>query len=75
MNVVNLDSRKTFDTLSHSALLEELAAHGLEEYTVCWVKIWLDGQAQGAVGTGATSSWWSVTAAVLQGNSSGASSA
>lgn len=39
--------------------------------TVCWVKIWLDGQAQGAVGTGATSSWWSLTAGVLQGTALG----
>ena len=29
---------KAFDTVSHSILLEKLAAHGLDRYTLCWAK-------------------------------------
>jgi len=43
VNVVYLDFSKAFDTVSHRVLLEKLAAHGLDRYTVCWVRTWLDG--------------------------------
>ncbi|PKU49222.1 rna-directed dna polymerase from mobile element jockey-like [Limosa lapponica baueri] len=46
MDVVGLDFSKAFDTVSHSILLEELAAHGLGSHTFHWVKNWLDGRAQ-----------------------------
>lgn len=29
---------KAFDTFSHSILLEELASHGMGDYTLLWVK-------------------------------------
>ncbi|PKU35456.1 rna-directed dna polymerase from mobile element jockey-like [Limosa lapponica baueri] len=38
VDVVYLDLSKAFDTVSHSILLEKLAAHGLDECTVHWVK-------------------------------------
>ncbi|GAB0180519.1 hypothetical protein GRJ2_000517200 [Grus japonensis] len=38
VDVVYLDFSKAFDTVSHSILLEKLAAHGLDEHTLCWVK-------------------------------------
>jgi len=38
-DVVYVDS-----TVSHSILLEKLAAKGLNRYTPCWVKNWLDSQ-------------------------------
>lgn len=41
VNVVCLDLSKSLDTDSHSILLEELAAHGLDRCTVHWVKNWL----------------------------------
>ena len=44
-DVVFLDFSKAFDTVSHSILLEKLAAHGLDGHTLRWVKNWLDGQA------------------------------
>ena len=43
VDVAYLDFSKAFDTVSHSILLEKLAAHGLDKCTLCWVKNWLDG--------------------------------
>ncbi|GAB0196940.1 hypothetical protein GRJ2_002159300 [Grus japonensis] len=49
VDVVYLDFSKAFDTIPHSILLEKLAAHGLDRHTLCWVKNWVDGQAQRVV--------------------------
>ena len=46
VGVVYLKFGKAFDTVSHSILLEKLAASGLDRYTLCWVKNWLDGRDQ-----------------------------
>jgi len=46
VDVVYLDFSKAFDTLSHSILVEKLAAHGLDRYTLHWIKKWLYGWAQ-----------------------------
>lgn len=48
VDVVCLDFSKAFDSASHSILPEKLAAHGLDRYTLCWVKKWLEGWAQSA---------------------------
>ncbi|KAK4815892.1 hypothetical protein QYF61_009943 [Mycteria americana] len=46
VDVVYLDFSKAFDMVSHSILLEKLAAHGLGGCILRWVKNWLDGWAQ-----------------------------
>jgi len=57
VDVVCLDFSKAFDTVSHSILLENLAAHVLDMCVLCLVKNWLEGQAQRVVVNGIKSSW------------------
>lgn len=40
VDLVYPDFSKTFDSVSHSILLENLAVHGLDRYTLYWIKNW-----------------------------------
>ena len=51
VHVMYLDFSKAFDTVSQGILLEKLTAHGLDRSTLCWVKNWLEVQAQRVVGS------------------------
>lgn len=48
VNVVHLDFRKAFDTVSHS-ILEKLSAHDLDRFTFHWMKNWPDGRVRGVI--------------------------
>ena len=52
-----MDFSKAFDIVSHSTLLQKLADRGLDRYTLCWVKNWLEGRAERVVVNEVKSSW------------------
>ncbi|PKU42974.1 rna-directed dna polymerase from mobile element jockey-like [Limosa lapponica baueri] len=60
VDVVYLDFSKGFNTVSHSILLEKLAAHGFEKCIFHWAKNWLEGWSERVVVNGVKSIWWPV---------------
>jgi len=60
--------QQSLDAVFHSILLEKLAAHSLDRYTLCWVKKWLEGQVQRVVVKVVKSSSQLVMTGVSQGS-------
>ncbi|CAM4616486.1 unnamed protein product [Caretta caretta] len=67
VDVLFLDFRKAFDTVSHNILASKLKKYGLDECTTRWIESWLDCQAQRVVITGSMSSCQPVSSGVPQG--------
>ncbi|GAB0210235.1 mitochondrial enolase superfamily member 1 [Grus japonensis] len=68
VDVVYLDFRKAFDTVSHNILISKLRKCGLDEWTVRWVENWLNGRAQRVVISSAESSGRPESSGVPQGS-------
>ena len=49
MDIVFLDFRKAFDTVSHPILIKKLGVCGVNAHAVRWVANWLEGCTQGVV--------------------------
>ena len=66
MDVVYLDFRKAFDTVSHNILVMKLRKYDIDEWLVRWTENWLTVQVQRVVISDTGSGWRPVTSSVPQ---------
>ena len=66
--VIYLDFSRGFDPVSHSILPEKLTTHGLDRFTLCWIKYYLSDQAKRVVEKGIKSSWQPVMSSIPWGS-------
>ena len=67
MDAVYLDLRKAFNSVSHNILIDKLAKHGLDKWTMRWTENWLNCRAQGVLISNTKSTWTKFTSDVSQG--------
>ena len=67
MDIVFLDFRKAFNTVSHPVLIKKLGDCGVDNHAVNWVANCLEGHTQRVVVDGSFSTWTDVGSGVPQG--------
>lgn len=68
VDVIFLDSSKTFDTILQSTLLDILSNCEMKRFMLCWVTNWLNGRVQSFLLNGDTYKWQLVISGVSQGS-------
>uniref|UniRef100_A0A8C3H5J2 Protocadherin-16 n=1 Tax=Chrysemys picta bellii TaxID=8478 RepID=A0A8C3H5J2_CHRPI len=68
VDVVYLDFRKAFDTVSHDILIDKRGKYNLGGATKRWVHKWLDNRTQRVVINSSQSCWKGITSGVPQGS-------